>query len=305
MRDTLRAQRKLVALILSAGALALAVSASGAPLNVGHRGYSAAYPENTLIAIDAAFDAGADMVEIDLQKAAGGEVVILHDDTVNRTTTGPWTGPVANLTLAQLAELEAGSWFAPEFYGEPIPLLEEGLLEGQGRGPLLLDQKSGLFFAAEIAAAVVSTGFSTSDLWVTAWDAAQVADIRAIPALDDVRILFTSSITLSSATIPSFLDDMEALGVDGISIVFENYLYADPTLVTQTQARGLLAYGWNLSLVPDTPEKMQAAIDLGLDGFIVNDVATFAAIIPEPGTALLLATGLTSLAAGGRRRSPR
>jgi hypothetical protein len=82
-------------------------------------------------------------------------------------------------------------------------------------------------------------------------------------------------------------------------------MYSDPTLVTETQARGLLAYAWNLSLVPDTPEKMEIAIAIGLDGFIVNDVATFAAIIPEPGTAVLLACGLAGLAAARRRRSLR
>lgn len=78
-----------------------------------------------------------------------------------------------------------------------------------------------------------------------------------------------------------FLDQMEALGVDGISIVFENYTFSAPGLAAATQERGLLAFAWNFGQIPDTPERMRTAIEIGLDGYIVNDPETFANIIAE------------------------
>jgi len=257
-------------------------------LNVGHRGYSAANPENTLSALHAAFDVGADMVEIDLQKSQDGYVVLMHDETVDRTTDG--TGQVKRLTLAQLQALDAGSWFDPSFAGEPVPTLEEALLAGNGRGPLLLDQKSGVTFGAEIAAAIATTAFPISDLWVTAWDEAQVTDILAQPALAGVRILWTETVAASGQTVPEYLDHKVAIGVDGISVVFENYSWNFPTLLPEAHSRGLLAYAWNLEpFFPETPEKMALALQLGLDGYIVND--------PE-----LFALGLAGLAVRARRR---
>ncbi len=207
----------------------LAGPSQATTLNVGHRGYSAAYPENTLAALNAAFDVSADMVEIDLQKSLDGHVVLMHDDTVNRTTDG--TGLVSSLTLAELQALDAGSWFDPIFAGEPVPTLEEALLAGIGRGPLLLDQKSGEIFGAEIAAAITTTAFPVEDLWVTAWEEAQVTDILAQPALAGVPILWTETVAASGQTVEEYLDHKVAIGVDGISVVFEMYSYNHPTLL--------------------------------------------------------------------------
>ena len=94
---------------------------------------------------------------------------------------------------------------------------------------------------------------------------------------------------------------MEALGVDGISLVFENYTFYAPGLAAAAQERGLLAFAWNYEQIPDTPERMQTAIDIGLDGYIVNDPETFANIIPEPGTLLLVGVSLAALSVASRR----
>ena len=73
-----------------------------------HRGASAWFPENTLVAFEAAIASGADSVELDVQLSADGVAVVIHDDTVDRTTLG--SGAVAQLTAAELAALDAGSW---------------------------------------------------------------------------------------------------------------------------------------------------------------------------------------------------
>ncbi len=95
----------------------------GRPLNFGHRGALTYAPENTLAAFQKAKDLGADGVELDVSLSADGEVVVCHDDTVDRTTQGQ--GHIAKLSLAEIKTLDAGSWFSPEFAGVQIPTLEE------------------------------------------------------------------------------------------------------------------------------------------------------------------------------------
>lgn len=89
----------------------------------GHRGASAYAPMNTLPAFELAADQGADGIELDVHLCADGELVIVHDFTVDATTDGE--GAVTEMTLAQLKALDAGSWFDPEFAGTRVPTLSE------------------------------------------------------------------------------------------------------------------------------------------------------------------------------------
>ncbi|RED66367.1 glycerophosphodiester phosphodiesterase family protein [Cohnella lupini] len=89
----------------------------------GHRGYKSEYPENTILAFEKALELGVDMIEFDLRLSKDGFVVIIHDETVNRTTNG--TGEVSSFSLAELKQLDAGGWFNERFAGLPIPTLEE------------------------------------------------------------------------------------------------------------------------------------------------------------------------------------
>jgi len=95
------------------------------PLMIAHRGYRAKYPENTLAAFRAAADAGVQMIELDVTLTRDRKMVVIHDDTLDRTTDG--TGRVCDFCLAQLKQLDAGSWFHACFAGERIPTLAEVL----------------------------------------------------------------------------------------------------------------------------------------------------------------------------------
>jgi glycerophosphoryl diester phosphodiesterase len=91
----------------------------------GHRGDRADAPENTLPAFQAAFAGGLEFVETDVQLTADGVPVLLHDPTVDRTTDG--SGAIAELTLAEVQTLDAGSWYGPAFTGTRVPRLSEFL----------------------------------------------------------------------------------------------------------------------------------------------------------------------------------
>jgi glycerophosphoryl diester phosphodiesterase len=95
------------------------------PAVIGHRGAAALAPENTIAGFRVARDAGASWVEFDVRLAAAGRCVLLHDETVDRTTDG--RGRAADMSVEALRRLDAGGWFAPRFAGEPVPIFEEAI----------------------------------------------------------------------------------------------------------------------------------------------------------------------------------
>ncbi|MEM6262207.1 MAG: glycerophosphodiester phosphodiesterase family protein [Bacteroidota bacterium] len=108
---------------------------------IAHRGASGTAPENTLSAVKRALEMGADQIEIDVHLSKDGEVIVIHDPTLERTTTG--TGTVEEHTLQELKKLDAGTWFSEKFTGEPIPTLEEVLDMIDGKAVLLIEIKHG------------------------------------------------------------------------------------------------------------------------------------------------------------------
>jgi len=93
------------------------------PLVIAHRGACRYAPENTLAAFRLAAQQGAHAIELDAKLSADGEVMVIHDATVDRTTNG--SGAVTSLSRSRLKSLDAGSFFGAQFAGEPIPALEE------------------------------------------------------------------------------------------------------------------------------------------------------------------------------------
>jgi glycerophosphoryl diester phosphodiesterase len=97
---------------------------------IAHRGFSGEAPENTLGAFKKAIEVGSDMMELDVHFSKDGRVVVIHDDTLERTTNG--RGKVADHTLQELKKLDAGSWFGSPFSGEQIPTLQDVLELAKG-----------------------------------------------------------------------------------------------------------------------------------------------------------------------------
>lgn len=92
---------------------------------IAHRGASGYAPENTLAAFRKAAEIGARWVEFDAKLTRDDHVILMHDDDLGRTTNG--RGRVADVILDDLRRLDAGSWFAPQFAGEPVPTLSEAI----------------------------------------------------------------------------------------------------------------------------------------------------------------------------------
>lgn len=108
---------------------------------IAHRGASDAAPENTLAAIKKALQSPVDFIEIDVHQTKDGEVVLMHDATVNRTTNGQ--GEIVNFTLSEIKKLDAGLWYNLAYQQERVPTLEETLKLVRGRKKLLIEIKKG------------------------------------------------------------------------------------------------------------------------------------------------------------------
>ena len=109
------------------------------PFLNAHRGLCGLYPENTIISFRKALELHPDFMEFDVHVTADEEIVILHDDNVDRTTNG--TGYVAEMLLDEVRALDAGSWMGSQFAGEKIPTLDEVFSLAEGKVVLHIEIK--------------------------------------------------------------------------------------------------------------------------------------------------------------------
>jgi glycerophosphoryl diester phosphodiesterase len=128
---------------------ALKLLSGNTPLVIGHRGYCALAPENTLPSFKLALEAGADLIELDYHHSNDGVPLVFHDETLDRTTDSRkrWKRShvkVSDKTAAEIQTLDAGSWFDTKFAGTKVPLLTEALKFIYDRGGVtLIEHKSG------------------------------------------------------------------------------------------------------------------------------------------------------------------
>lgn len=144
-------------------------------LNIAHRGLETRVPENTIAAFEAAMNEGADGFELDVQLTKDGEVSVIHDLTVDRTTDG--LGKVKDKTLQELKRLDAGLWFNPLFMGEQIPTLEEVLdklpksavldieLKDSGISPRLPKKVADIIKKRNVVHRVIVASYNPLALW--------------------------------------------------------------------------------------------------------------------------------------------
>lgn len=240
---------------------------------LGHRGSSGCAPENTLVAINQAFLDGAAGTEIDTRITSDGVVIAFHDGTVDRTTDG--TGNVADMTLAEIKALDAGSWFGPDFVGEKIPTLTEVLTESKGKGIIYLDIKTE-GQADGFATALNESGFPLEDLWFwTPGNEAYAAEIRA--AIPGAQILWGAP---SGEWIidPDYFSDLKALGVIGFSY---GHGGADLGFSARAKEEGMIVEVYTVL----DPVQYRAAAEAGVDYIETDFPNVMEALQPPRGPA--------------------
>ena len=240
---------------------------SGAAEIIAHRGYSARAPENTLSAIEAAIEAGADAVEFDLHVTADGTPVLFHDETLARTTNG--AGALSERTLAELRGLDAGSWFAPAFAGEPIPTFAEALGRLRGRIGRVYPEVKGYRNPEDLSRMVdlvVEHRLAESTVFISMdWDA--LDQMRSIPSPVNIGYIVEKESRARDA-IGRAAGDIRALVDFRASLLLE-----DPSLAEEAARRGVELAVWTVD------DSLEAArlLDLGVARITTNRVAELTA----------------------------
>lgn len=255
-------------------------------LDIAHRGASAYAPENTLAAIEEADERGASTVETDVQRTADGELIFMHDVDLERTTDVTEVFPdrdsydVGDFTMAEVRQLDAGSWFGEEFEGEPVPTLQEGL-------DLMKDLQLG--FLLEIKESELHPGIEEDIAEVVhdnPWFLAP-GSLPGRPGYDRLAIqdfnweVVESSHELYPEHIPHGLlgvvPEDELDDYTWADQVNPNHNSIDGDYVEAVQEAGMEVHVYTVN----EPEDMRRAIDRGVDGVITDYVDVLLEILDE------------------------
>ncbi|MCM3750264.1 glycerophosphodiester phosphodiesterase [Paenibacillus pasadenensis] len=256
------------------------------PLVIAHRGASAAAPENTLAAFDQAVKTGADYIELDVQLSRDGIPFVLHDTGLERTTSG--RGLASNRTMAELAKLDAGSWFSADFKNERIPTLEEVLRRYKGHAGLLIELKHpqlqpGLEHAlAEVLTRCGMTGEERLEANTPAasWQRAPViVQSFSLPALRRFNDLLPS---IPLGVIISRAEEMEPERLHTMAdlATYANIRkqLAEPKLVRRIHSSGMAVMVWTV----DRRREAVKAVAAGADGIVTDDPYHFREWVKKP-----------------------
>jgi glycerophosphoryl diester phosphodiesterase len=221
---------------------------------IAHRGASSYAPENTFAAFDLAIRMGALHIELDVEAARDGHIVVIHDDTMDRTTDG--SGPVTGHTLEALEALDAGSWFGGEFAGERIPLFDEVLRRYKGRVHLHTEIKGRSTYLSQRTADLVRQHGMVDQVTITSFQKARLEEIRGYaPELPAGWLL------------PAVSDAAIAQGHDlGLRQMCPRAPTVTAGLVSRLHAEGFVVRAWGV----DTEALMRQVVEVGADGMTVN-----------------------------------
>ncbi|OGG94720.1 MAG: hypothetical protein A2508_04260 [Candidatus Lambdaproteobacteria bacterium RIFOXYD12_FULL_49_8] len=231
------------------------------PFLVAHRGFSAQFPENTLASFTAAQEAGAVMLEMDLALSQDRQIVILHDETLERTTNGQ--GPVKGLAWKELGKLDAGSWFGPQFKGVRLPNLEEVLDQFGGQILLNLEIKTEAFepnhpqgIVSQLAQTLAKHGLA-SEVLVSSFCAPALFELSQIPGAPNLALLSESP-----------LDQAQ---LDWLKRIQAWAWNPDATLVTKAEVNQVKALGYKvITYTANRPKEQARLFKMGIDGIFTD-----------------------------------
>lgn len=219
---------------------------------VAHRGNSASAPENTIASCNAAREF-ADWVEFDVRMTLDGELVLMHDAAVDRTTNG--TGTVETMTFAECRGLDAGSWFAPAFSGELVPLMSEAVLATMPDMQPFIERKSGpaaayvdLIRALRIENKAVVIAFD--------WN-----------FLEELETLLPAVRTGALGSGPLTLAEIQAIRARGIDFIDWAHGAVTVETINLVHACGMEFHVWTVN----DADRMESLIHAGVDGITTDD----------------------------------
>jgi len=214
-------------------------------LKISHRGASAYEPENTLRAIKRALGYVVDMVEVDIRETRDGQIVVIHDETLERTTNG--RGYVHEMSFSDLRKLDAGK-------GERIPTLQEVIDLVKGRVGLIVELKD--LRTIEKVAEILGENNFVDQTMVTSFIHSAVKRIKELNPQLKTGVIFRSA-----PVKPSQL----ALDANA-NALFPYYKYVTTRMIDDAHSNRLAVHVWTV----DTREEMEHYVRMGVDGVVTN-----------------------------------
>lgn len=228
---------------------------------IAHRGASHEAPENTLAAFRAAIEAEAEGIELDVQTSRDGVPMVIHDPSLERTTNGH--GPVGQASAAEMAALEAGTWFQPPMPGEHVPTLA---------AVLALLEPTPLELHIELKTARVAyPGLVPAVL--QAVEAAGMSERVVLSSFNHHSLLEVRRLAPRVACAPLlyevFIEPWRYAVQHGFRALHAQHATIDAELVRASHEAGVAVRAYTV----DEPEEAQRLLALGVDGLITNEPA--------------------------------
>lgn len=245
--------------------LSVHMAPSASPQIIAHRGAAHEAPENTLAAIALSLAQQAHAIEIDVRLTRDGGIVLLHDDTFQRTT-GQDAVP-GDLDLADIRKLDAGSWKSPAFTGEKIPTLAEVLAAIPSGKDLLVELKSGTAIVPALRRELEKGFLSLAQVVVIAFDFELLRAVRT--ALPQVRVLHLAGGRENDRQCAQ--SDLDALIVAARTAGFHGLNLGDDwpwdaAMVQRIHQAGLRCYVWTVN----EAARARYLAGLGVDGITTD-----------------------------------
>jgi glycerophosphoryl diester phosphodiesterase len=237
---------------------------------IAHRGAADSAPENTLAAIRKALESPAEYIEIDIHQTRDQQVVVMHDATVDRTTNGK--GNIADLTLAELRQLDAGSWYDPSFHQEKVPTLAEVLALVKGKKKLLIEIKKGDDYYAGIEANTLEL---IRQHKAQSWTVIQSFYDEVLTQVwkSEYAVPTHKLIVGKLPWLPVYFDHRLRWGsLDKYyraAAINVNQYFATRAFIRHVHSKGFKTYVWTV----DEPQDINKVTGRGADGVISNTVA--------------------------------
>jgi glycerophosphoryl diester phosphodiesterase len=266
-----------------------------------HQGGAWEGPSSTLYAIGAALDAGATGIELDVHATADGRLVVGHDPTVDRTTAG--SGPIADLTFAQLSELDNAYWWAPG--ADVSPGLEPDRYPFRGRAPS--DRRFGIALLEEVLdqypGVVLNLDIKQTAPVVPPYEEALAATLRRFGRVDDVIVasfidsatdafaVFAPEVPTSAGTLASaeFFRSVQAGETPApmrhvalqVPATYGDLTLVDQRFVDVAHEQGLAVHVWTI----EEESEMERLCALGVDGIITDRPTALVGVLERLGCA--------------------
>jgi len=234
-------------------------------LVIAHRGESHDAPENTLGAVQLAWERGARAVEIDVRLTADGEVVVVHDADLRRVGRSRLT--IAGSTAAALRAIDVGSWKHPRWAGERVPLLAEVLATVPRGGRLFVEIKTGPAIVPALAQVMQASPLAPRQVIIMSFDRGTMAEVaRALPDYE-ACLLLTARQLFARDGVAGAIAAARAHGC--VSLDVQRHRRLDAAVIEAVHAAGMRLYTWTVNRV-STARRLAAA---GIDGITTDRCA--------------------------------